>query len=176
MGIPWIEQGPNASPADVKSAREWATKLSIHENLGLALPPGWQLHLEGVRGAVRDPAASIRHHSEMIARSVLAMFMSLGTSETGSRALGNVMTDFFYLSLEATARLIAETLSQTSIRRLVDFNFSDEWRVTSGKHKADLPHATNHLPLPYPRLVCSNIAVLNPLETLSVLKDVAALA
>jgi hypothetical protein len=160
MGIPWIEQGPNASPADVKSARDWATKLAIHENLGLALPPGWQLHLEGVRGAVRDPAASIRHHSEMIARSVLAMFMSLGTSETGSRALGNVMTDFFYLSLEATARMVAETIAQTSVRRLVDFNFG-------GRR---IPES----PLPYPRLVCSNIAVLNPLETLGVLKDVAA--
>ncbi len=179
MGIPWIEQGPNASPADVKSARDWTTKLAIHENLGLALPPGWQLHLEGVRGAVRDPAASIRHHSEMIARSVLAMFMSLGTSESGSRALGNVMTDFFYLSLEATARMIAETIGQTSIRRLVDYNFETEksgvrsqksedgsfssgsWLLTSGS-------------LTYPRLVCSNIAVLNPLETLGVLKDVAA--
>ena len=173
MGIPWIEQGPNASPADVKSARDWATKLSTHENLGLSLPPGWQLHLEGVRGAVRDPASSIRHHSEMIARSVLAMFMSLGTSESGSRALGNVMTDFFYVSLEATARMIAETITHTSVRRLVEFNYSDEWQVTSDKQEGRSSLVNRHSSLPFPRLVCSNIAVLNPLETLGVLKDVA---
>lgn len=178
MGIPWIEQGPNASPADVKSARDWATKLAIHENLGLALPPGWQLHLEGVRGAVRDPAASIRHHSEMIARSVLAMFMSLGTSESGSRALGNVMTDFFYLSLEATARMVAETIAQTSVRRLVDFNFGREESGVRSRKSGDGSSSSGSRLLTsdsslYPRLLCGNIAVLNPLETLGVLKDVA---
>ncbi len=176
MGVPWIEQGPNASPADVKAARDWATKLSIQENLGVSLPPGWQLHLEGVRGSVRDPGPSIRHHSEMIARSVLAMFMSLGTAETGSRALGNVLTDFFYLSLEATARMIAAAITETSIRRLVDFNFEDPGsRIQDSGTAGQRPESRILNPKSYyPRLVCSNIAVLNPLETLGVLKDVAA--
>jgi hypothetical protein len=66
------------------------------------------------------------------------------------------MRDFFYLSLEAISRRIDETISNTSIRRLVDYNYTPQ----AGKK------------LPYPRLVTSNILVINPLELLEVAKDV----
>jgi len=88
-------------------------------------------------------------------RSVLANFLSLGTTQTGSRALGGSMRDFFYLSLEAVSRKIDETISNTSIRRLVNYNYTPQ----PGKK------------LPYPRLVTSNIIVINPLELLEVAKD-----
>src|SRR5208337_5447245 len=97
-----------------------------------------------------------QHHSEMIMRSVLANFLTLGTTQTGSRALGGSMRDFFYLSLEALSRKIDETISNTSIRRLVNYNYTPQ----PGKR------------LPYPRLVTSNIIVINPLELLEVAKDV----
>ena len=89
------------------------------------------------------------------------------------------MTDFFYVSLEATARMIAETITQTSVRRLVDFNFGSEFDVRSPEFESSKRGTPNFAlgnserKTPYPRLVCSNIAVLNPLETLGVLKDVA---
>ena len=67
------------------------------------------------------------------------------------------MRDFFYLSLEAVSRKIDETISNTSIRRLVNYNYTPQ------------PGKT----LPYPRLVTSNIVVINPLELLEVAKDVA---
>jgi hypothetical protein len=92
----------------------------------------------------------------MIMRSVLANFLSLGTTQTGSRALGGSMRDFFYLSLEAISQKIDETISNTSIRRLVNYNYTPQ----PGKK------------LPYPRLVTSNIIVINPLELLEVAKDV----
>jgi hypothetical protein len=92
----------------------------------------------------------------MIMRSVLANFLTLGTTATGSRALGGSMRDFFYLSLEAISRKIDETISNTSIRRLVNFNYTP----APGQR------------LPYPRLVTSNILVVNPLELLEVAKDV----
>ena len=50
---------------------------------------------------------------------------------------------------------------------------SDEWQVASDKQEGHSSLVPRHSSLPYPRLVCSNIAVLNPLETLGVLKDVA---
>jgi hypothetical protein len=66
------------------------------------------------------------------------------------------MRDFFYLSLEAISQKIDETISNTSIRRLVNYNYAPQ----PGKK------------LPYPRLVTSNIIVINPLELLEVAKDV----
>jgi hypothetical protein len=160
LGVPTIKQGPNVSAEDRKSAENWVKQLAAHENTGLSLPNGWEFALTGLSGRVRDPQASIQHHSEMIMRSVLANFLTLGSTQTGSRALGSSMRDFFYLSLEAVSRKIDETISNTSIRRLVNYNYGDGVRARHG------------VPLPYPRLVTSNIVVINPLELLEVAKDV----
>jgi len=156
LGVPTIKQGPNVSAEDRKAAQQWVQMLAAHESTGLSLPNGWDFLLTGVTGRVRDAASSIQHHSEMILRSVLANFLSLGTTQTGSRALGASMRDFFYLSLEAVSRKIDETISNTSIRRLVNYNYTPQ----PGRA------------LPYPRLVTSNIVVINPLELLEVAKDV----
>jgi hypothetical protein len=156
LGVPTIKQGPNVSAEDRKSSENWVKMLAAHESTGLSLPNGWEFVLTGTTGRIRDPQASIQHHSEMIMRSVLANFLSLGSTQTGSRALGNSMRDFFYLSLEAVSRKIDETISNTSIRRLVNYNYTPQ----PGKK------------LPYPRLITSNIVVINPLELLEVAKDV----
>jgi hypothetical protein len=82
------------------------------------------------------------------------------------------MRDFFYLSLEAVSRKIDETISNTSIKRLVDYNYgveSQESRVEGPNPKSKIKNPK----LPYPRLVTSNIVVINPLELLEVAKDVA---
>jgi len=156
LGVPTIKQGPNISAEDRKAAENWVKQLAAHENTGLSLPNGWDFVLTGVSGRVRDPASSIQHHSEMIMRSVLANFLTLGTTQTGSRALGGSMRDFFYLSLEALSRKIDETISNTTIRRLVNYNYTPP----PGQR------------LPYPRLITSNIIVINPLELLEVAKEV----
>lgn len=157
MGIPTISGEGALSEEDKVSAGDWLQNVSANENLGLLLPPGRELKLIGVTGQAHDILPSIQHHSEMICRSALAMFMSLGTSQTGSRALGNVMVDFFQLSEEATARFICETIRETSIRRYCDFNYAPG---KSGK-------------IPYPRLIIPNIAVINPLDIMVAMKDVA---
>jgi hypothetical protein len=156
LGVPTIKQGPTVSAEDRKAAQSWVQMLAAHESTGLSLPNGWEFALTGISGRVRDPQASIQHHSEMIMRAVLANFLTLGTTQTGSRALGGSMRDFFYLSLEALSHKIDETISNTSIRRLVNYNYTPQ----PGKR------------LPYPRLVTSNIIVINPLELLEVAKDV----
>jgi hypothetical protein len=73
---------------------------------------------------VRDPKESISHHNMMISMAALQMFMQLGQTETGSRAVGNVMGDFFGMALHATARQIARVINWTTIARLVDYNFA----------------------------------------------------
>jgi len=192
LGVPTIKQGPNVSAEDRKAAQNWVQMLAAHESTGLSLPNGWEFALTGVSGRVRDPQSSIQHHSEMIMRSVLANFLSLGTTQTGSRALGGSMRDFFYLSLEALSRKIDETLTNTSIRRLVDYNYggveksrsqevekSRSQEVEKSRSSGLLNSSTPRLldspenpKLPYPRLVTSNIVVINPLELLEVAKDV----
>ena len=178
LGVPTIKQGQNVSAEDRKAAQNWVQMLAAHESTGLSLPNGWEFALTGISGRVRDPQASIQHHSEMIMRAVLANFLTLGTTQTGSRALGGSMRDFFYLSLEALSRKIDETITNTSIRRLVDYNYGsgDRGIGRSGEQEnSSTDHAITRSPdskLPYPKLVTSNIVVINPLELLEVAKDV----
>ncbi len=186
LGVPTIKQGPNVSTEDRKAAQNWVQMLAAHENTGLSLPNGWEFALTGISGRVRDPQTSIQHHSEMIMRSVLANFLTLGTTQTGSRALGGSMRDFFYLSLEALSRKIDETITNTSIRRLVDYNYggvekssnrgaeepADRQVGSEQAAQADFKSQISNFKLPYPRLVTSNIIVINPLELLEVAKEV----
>ncbi len=123
MGVPWVKMGPNSSAEDRKLAHEWVQRLTTHERTGIVLPPEWEFGLEGVKGTLRDPKDSIAHHNVAISKAGLAQFIDLGQSESGNRALGQTMGDFFYLSLQATADVIAKALTQTTISRLVRFNF-----------------------------------------------------
>ncbi|MEJ2009386.1 MAG: hypothetical protein P8Z30_14730 [Acidobacteriota bacterium] len=125
LGIPTIEQGTNASKEDRQAAAAWVTQLAAHEKTGIALPAGWKFTLQGVQGQVRDLFNSIEHHNIEISRTALAFFMNLGQSSksSGNRALGQEMTDFFFLAVQATADQIARTITASAIRRLVDYNW-----------------------------------------------------
>jgi hypothetical protein len=61
------------------------------------------MRLVGVEGSLPDTLASIKYHDEQMARRFLAMFMQLGSTETGSRALGQSFVDFFALAQESIA-------------------------------------------------------------------------
>lgn len=155
-GIPTIVMGPNPSTEDKLAAEGWSHNISTHESTSLVLPHEWDFKLVATTGSVHPVIPSIQHHSEMIARSSLAMFMALGTTQSGSRALGNTMVDFFQLSEEATAKFICDTISETTIRRIVDFNYAN---------------TTRHIP--YPRLIVPHIAVLNPIDIFDALQKIS---
>jgi hypothetical protein len=125
LGVPSIEQGPDSSREDREAAARWVTQLAAHERTGVSLPHGWKFSLKGVEGNVRDLYNSIQHHNIEISRTALAFFMNLGLGAraSGSRALGESQTDFFFLALQATADQIADTISFTTVRQLVDYNW-----------------------------------------------------
>lgn len=154
LGVPTIIQGPGATKEDREAAELWLKRLAAHEQTGISLPNGWEFKLQGVEGDVRKPIEFIRYLSEMIGRRMLAMFLAYGTTQTGTRALGESSTDFFKLSLESLAWNIAETITQSTIRPLVDFNFGAQEQ--------------------YPYLRFGNIMATDPLKILGVVKDLAA--
>ncbi len=130
LGVPTIEQAATSSKEDRLAAQQWVTQLAAHEKTGIVLPAGWKLTLQGVQGQVRDPYNSIQHHNVEISRSALAFFMNLGhgSRSGGNRALAESQTDFFYGALQATAEQIAQTLTATTVRRLVDYNWENVGR------------------------------------------------
>ena len=155
LGIPTIEQAANASREDRLAAQGWVTQLAAHEKTGIALPPGWKFSLQGVQGQVRDLFNSIQHHNVEISRTALAFFMNLGQGarSSGNRALGQEMTDFFFLAVQATADQIARTITATSIQRLVNYNWD----------------GVEH----YPTLTVSNLRARSLDQTLAALSQLA---
>jgi hypothetical protein len=89
------------------------------ESAGGSLPNGAELRFRGVEGTLPDVLASIRYDDEQMTARFCTMFMSLGKTETGSRALGNTFVDFFALAQEAVAKHYADVTNEHVIEDLV---------------------------------------------------------
>ncbi|GAB3211331.1 phage portal protein family protein [Nocardia tengchongensis] len=125
MGIPVYYAGPQDRQQDLDLGQQMANDYRAGDSSGAALPNGAKLRLQGVEGALPDAMPVIEYHDSQIARSVLAHFLNLGT-QTGSWALGSTFADFFVMSLQTTAQLIADTANAEIIEPLVDLNFSPD--------------------------------------------------
>lgn len=128
MGVPTARQTEaSASPQALKDATAVARAWRVGEESSAGLPFGTDIELKGVQGTLPDAVPSIRLHDEAMARAFLAMFMQLGQTRTGSRALGTTFVDFFNLSLDAVAQeLVCDTTTLHVIRDLVDWNYGED--------------------------------------------------
>ncbi len=129
LGVPMIMLPPNPARQDVQTAQQWVTQLAAHEKTGLSLPNGAEFKLVGIEGRIRDLLPSLEYHKRQIATSCLTMFMELGQTRTGSRALGESQIDFFLMASQNTAEYIAAQLRHSTLRRLVQWNFGPDAAV-----------------------------------------------
>ena len=81
------------------------------------------------------------------------MNLGMGARSSGNRALADSQTDFFFIALQATADQIARTVSYTTIRQLVDYNWEGIRR--------------------YPELTVANLRARNFSETFDLLTRLA---
>ena len=128
LGVPVFRLAPGFSTQDREAAYSFVTQLAAHEATGMVEPPGDAnsgFRIVGYEGRVRDLAPSIEHHNVMISRAALALFMDLGQAEHGSRALGKEHGDFFLLALQNLADQVALQITNTTVRRLVSYNFGE---------------------------------------------------
>ncbi len=128
LGVPVYRLAPGFSTQDRDAAYSFVTQLAAHEATGMVEPPGDAnsgFRIVGYEGRVRDLGPSIEHHNVMISRAALALFMDLGQAEHGSRALGKEHGDFFLLALQNLADQVALQITNTTVRRLVSYNFGE---------------------------------------------------
>lgn len=127
MGVPVYEAGPNDDQTQMNEGKKIAQSYKSGNASGAATPNGAKLRLAAPEGNLPDAGPAIRYHDEQIGRSVLAHFLNLGTgSQTGSRALGSTLNDFFVLSLQTLGEQIADVFNQHVIEDLVDANFGTD--------------------------------------------------
>jgi hypothetical protein len=95
----------------------------------IILPNGAEVEILQVDGGqALDLVPMITHHNEEIMKVGLAQFISLGTTQTGSRSLGEVFTDFFYDAEESFADMIARSIEREVLWPLMDLNYPNKPR------------------------------------------------
>jgi len=134
IGVPTMQLPEGWNPTDKTAAETICEEYRAGEKAGVVLPPGYVFSVSGAGEVSRyDPMPTIKHHDEMIARGPLAMFLNLGTTETGARSLGDTFMKLFLDSEWGLANLIRKEVKRSMIRPLLELNFPNARNV-----KADL--------------------------------------
>lgn len=128
VGIPVMHTPANMTDAQKDGTQEVLENIQANEQSYVSEPEGFEFRIEGAGGVAggTDTLPSIKYYDEKISMAMLAMFINLGTTETGSRALGGEFTDVFRNSVQAYANYICETLTRFAIKEYVDYNWNVE--------------------------------------------------
>jgi hypothetical protein len=126
IGVPRIALPVGYKAADVTAAKELGRNLRTNESSYIVQPPLWEIDFVEVKGNLVNALESAEHHDLMIARNVLAQFLNLGSTESGSRAVSGDMTTIFMRALRYLGDSIAAVFNQYCIRQLVDYNYTVE--------------------------------------------------
>lgn len=125
LGIPYLETPAGASPTDKEKAREIAKNIRANEAVFAEMPADFKLSfMDMMARTLRDPVASIDHHTTQIMKSVLAQFLELsGSSSSGSNALSRDQSGLFMKSEEAAADYVTERINKYFIPDIMAMNF-----------------------------------------------------
>jgi hypothetical protein len=122
VGVPTIEAPEGASQAMMDALQEMAQDYRGGEMGGGALPHGSRLRLQGIEGSQPRTLDSIRYHDEAMARAFLLMFMQLGQTQSGSRALGETFVDWYSLAQETIADWVCSYVTLYLISDWFEYN------------------------------------------------------
>lgn len=126
-GLPVIKLPDGAdtseSGTDMTKAKEIVRNIRQDEQAGLVLPHGWEIELlsSGVNRAFQTDVIIKRYESRML-MGALAQFLLLGQDRVGALATFEGGVDFFTLSINAMADMLADTWTRHIIPRLLRLN------------------------------------------------------
>lgn len=124
MGIPYFKHPGEISQDEKNRLDQMGQHLYAHEQQYVRLAEEYDFRVEGLTGSIKDLNPSIQHHDNMIARSILAQFINLGSADVGSFALARDQSSFFLMALKSVGRNICDTMNRYAIPQLVDYNFN----------------------------------------------------
>ncbi|MEU7170325.1 DUF935 family protein [Micromonospora tulbaghiae] len=126
-GVPVAQALPGTTPTtgQMQEAQRFAASARAGDQAGAAMIPGFKLDIVGLSGSVPDTLGFIRFLGQEMAGAALMPHIDLGTTETGSRALGSVFLDSWMLSLESEGEAIADTATRQCATRIVDWNWGE---------------------------------------------------
>lgn len=129
LGVPYAKSEGVTNPADESKIEEYLQSLRANEKGYLIAPKTWEIgFLDMKASTTKQLLPMIQHHDRQISKNVLAQFIELGATQTGSYALSADQSKLFVQSLESVARYISDMINRYLIKKLVDYNFQvDEY-------------------------------------------------
>lgn len=131
VGIPVMYIPDNATDEDKKKAEKIVKNIRASEQTGIVLPgskeSGWSFEYADLKAAQSTNfKEAYEHHNREIVKNILAQFLELWNTSSGSRSLGESQTAYFLMSLEAIAKYVCDTINKNVIKQLVDLNFDTD--------------------------------------------------
>jgi hypothetical protein len=123
IGVPYAELPPNATSNDMKFAQELTQNLRTNEKAGVVKPYGWDIGFLQPNVQQVNVLESAQHHGVMMLTNMLAQFLALGTTQSGSRAVGSTQEDIFVKSTHYLADLMRSVINKWAIPELVRYNY-----------------------------------------------------
>jgi len=126
VGTPIAQGPPGASKTDLEVLNDMMQKFVAGDRSGGAIPYGSVVKLIGVEGGQPDTVGFIKLMNEEMARSFFQMFMQLGQTTSGSRALGGTFVEYHKLVIEYIAQWYAQIFNEHVIEDDIDWNYGPE--------------------------------------------------
>lgn len=126
VGLPVITYDPvKTSPTQEQFYKDALKEYSEGKSGGMLLPFGTQVSIAGIDGAGDrfDMIPAIQYHNQQMAKAFLSQLIELGTTATGSRAVGDDFSTNFFNGIKAITDQITETITNTLLTPLVEENF-----------------------------------------------------
>lgn len=126
VGVPHGTVGPTTKPGDPEFAamEDALEEIASNESGYIVTPDGQMVDiLTGGSSAAPDIITAIQYYDNQMAIAYHAMFMMLGSSNSGNRALGETFMDFFLTTVQSIGDNIADTFNNDLIPELVQLNY-----------------------------------------------------
>ena len=132
VGIPVMYIPSDASDADKEEAQTIVNNVRVMEQTGVVIPgskdEGWLFEMADMKagGSNTNMMESIKEHNREISKVMLAQFLELGNTDSGSRSVGETMNEMFLMVSQAIGNYVASIISNDLVKELVDLNFDTE--------------------------------------------------
>ena len=122
VGIPVMYIPSDATEDDKAEAQRIVNNIRASEQTGIVIPgtkeEGWLFEFADMKSGSSNTNIldSIKHHNREITKTVLAQFLELGYTASGSRAVGETMTEMFLMATQSIGNYIANIIKKNNVK------------------------------------------------------------
>lgn len=125
IGIPHVTLPQGYNTEDMRLAQQIGRNLRTNEKAFVVTPDGWKIEFIKLDTSPVNVLQSVDHHNHQIANNVLASFIDLGSSASGSRAVGDVQSDIFLKALRYMGDIVRGVINSFAIPEMVNYNWKN---------------------------------------------------